>query len=37
MTQKYKDEKTLGSHLTPVAQMLMEYSLTLILIMKQID
>lgn len=34
MTQKRKDKKTLGSHLPPVAQVFMEYSLTLILIIK---
>lgn len=37
MTQKCEDEKTLGSHLPPVAQMFMEYYLTFNLIIKQID
>lgn len=37
MTQKCEDEKTLGSRLPPVAQMLMEYSLTFNLIIKEID
>lgn len=37
MTQECKDEKILGSHLTPVAQMFMEYFLTLILIIKEKD